>query len=218
MTPFARAASLALCAAAFAAPLTGQRLRASLAGWAMTVRLHSDGAAGVGTTDELSGAALGGEGRLLAGRWQLGLGYLQGSLKPQSGSAAERDIVEGGVVLGFRAAGWLTLRSGLRTRAYVLTGGTQRWVFWSLGARAARPFIGSAVDGYLELWRAVSANVNAPQPLDHAQGGEVGMLAHLSRAPLDVRLSYRIDHAVLGGGARKDTVDGLIVGLVLARR
>jgi len=216
-------ALLALCGAGIggiggiAGRLTAQSLRPAVGGLAMTVRMRSE--AGPGATDALTGTAVGGEGRLVLNRWQLGVTYLEGTLDPKSGSAAARDIVEGGALLGFRAAVWLTLRTGLQTRAYVLTGGgTQRWVFWTLGARAVRPFVGSAVDGYVELWRAVSADVNAPQPLDHVQGGEVGMVARLSRTPLDLRLAYRIDHAVLGGGARRETVDGLLLALVLSRR
>jgi len=49
-------------------------------------------------------------------------------------------------------------------------GQTQRWVYWELRMRAAKPFIGTTVRGYAELWRAVAADANVPEPFDHAQG------------------------------------------------
>jgi hypothetical protein len=108
---------------------------------------------------------------------------------------------------------------GPHVRSYTLTGGTPlRWVFWELRARASGPFVGSAGRGYVELWRALSASVNAPESFDHAQGGEAGMIVHLARAPLELRLGYRIDHAVLGGGARLETVDAVVVGVGLSGR
>ena len=81
-----------------------------------------------------------------------------------------------------------------------------------------KPFIGSAVRGYAELWRAVAADANVPEPFDHAQGGEAGMIIRLARAPLEGRIGYRIDHAVLGGGTRLETVDGVVIGVGLAWR
>ena len=44
------------------------------------------------------------------------------------------------------------------------------------------------------------------------------MILRLSRAPLEGRLGYRIDHAVLGGGTRKETVDGVVIGVGLTWR
>jgi hypothetical protein len=46
------------------------------------------------------------------------------------------------------------------------------------------------VESYVELWRAVATSVNVPEPFDHAQGGEAGMLVHLSDAPFEVRVAY----------------------------
>jgi hypothetical protein len=41
------------------------------------------------------------------------------------------------------------------------------------------------------------------------------MTVRLARAPLEGRIAYRIDHAVLGGGTRKETVDGVVIGVGL---
>src|SRR2546425_9859876 len=93
---------------------------------------------------------------------------------------------------------------------------TQRWVYWELRMRAAKPFIGTAVRGYAELWRAVAADANVPEPFDHAQGGEAGMIVRLARAAFECRGAYRIDHAVLGGGTRLETADGGRIGVGLS--
>ncbi len=167
-------------------------------------------------TTEFSGAAVGGQGSVSLGRLDFSLSYVQGKIDPVAASGAGHDLVEGSILAGIHPASWLRLAVGPHARAYQLTGGTQRWVFWELRARAAGAFIGSAARGYVELWRALSTSVNVPEPLDHAQGGEAGMVVHLARAPLDLRLAYRIDHAVLGGGSRLETVDGVVVAVGLS--
>jgi hypothetical protein len=43
------------------------------------------------------------------------------------------------------------------------------------------------------------------------------MLVHLSDSPFEVRLAYRLDHAVLGGGTRRETVEGVVLAVGLAR-
>jgi hypothetical protein len=181
----------------------------------VAARVRSQVPSGV---DQFTGSAFLGQGALALGRVELSVSYLQGTLNPDGGTAAARDLVEGTARLGVRALDWLTLETGPHARAYTLTGGTQRWLFWELRARAARAFIGSSVRGYAELWRAISADANVPEPFDHAQGGEVGMVVRLARAPLTARIGYRIDHAVLGGGTRKETVDGVVIGVGLAWR
>jgi hypothetical protein len=209
---------IALFAAACATgSVSAQALHPAARASVVTARVRSAVPAG---TDQLSGAAFLGEGILSLGRLSLGVSYLQGKLDPAgvAGVGTSRDLVEGTVLLGVRPAAWLTLEGGPHARAYTLTGGTQRWLFWELRARAATAFVGSAVRGYVELWRAVSADANVPEPFDHAQGGEVGMLLRLARAPLEARVGYRIDRAVLGGGSRVETVDGVVIGAGLSWR
>jgi hypothetical protein len=166
--------------------------------------------------DQFTGSAFLGEGGLSMGRLRLSASYLQGTINPNGGTATARDLVEGTVLVGVRTLDWLTIEGGPHARAYSLAGGTQRWLFWELRARAATAFVGSAAQGYAELWRAVAANANVPEPFDHAQGGEVGMILRLARAPVAARLGYRVDHAVLGGGTRLETVDGVVIGVGLS--
>ena len=170
-------------------------------------------------TDQLTGTVLAGQGALTLGRVELALGYVQGKIGPGGTSGVGQNRLKGLAWLGVRPASWPPWAGGPHARSYTLTGGTQlRWVFWELRARASSAFVGSAGRGYLELWRALSATVNVPEPFDHAQGGEAGMVVHLARAPLELRLGYRIDHAVLGGGTRLETVDAVVIGVGLSGR
>ncbi|HVH68549.1 MAG TPA: hypothetical protein VM716_11840 [Gemmatimonadales bacterium] len=209
-----RIARALLVIACVAGPLRAQALHPAAAVSVVTPRVHS-------TTGEFSGTAFLGEGSVTLGRLSLDVSYLQGKLDPAPTPAGNtsRDLIEGAVLLGLHPTGWLTLAGGPHARAYALGGGvTQRWLFWELRARAATAFVGSAARGYVELWRALSADANVPERFDHAQGAEAGMIVRLARAPVEARLGYRIDHAVLGGGARLETVDGMVIGVGLRWR
>jgi hypothetical protein len=199
-----------LAAALTAGELSGQALQAVGSASIVSTRVRSQVPPQI---DQFTGSAFLGEGALSMGRLRLSASYLQGTINPNGGTATARDLVEGTVLVGVRTLDWLTIEGGPHARAYSLAGGTQRWLFWELRARAATAFVGSAAQGYAELWRAVAANANVPEPFDHAQGGEVGMILRLARAPVAARLGYRVDHAVLGGGTRLETVDGVVIGV-----
>jgi hypothetical protein len=208
-------ALVVLALALTAGEVRAQGLRPVGSASLVTARVRSQVPAGI---DQFTGSAFLGQGALAIGRVELSVSYLQGTLNRDGGTGAGRDLVEGTVRLGVRALDWLTLETGPHARAYTLVGSTQRWLFWELRARAATAFVGSAAQGYAELWRALSADANVPEPFDHAQGGEAGMIVRLARAPFEARVAYRIDHAVLGGGTRLETVDGVVIGVGLAWR
>ena len=198
-----------------AGTLVGQTLAPTAVISVGSTRVRSQLASG---NAQFSGAVVGGEGTLSFGHVQLAASYVQGNVDSVGVSGPGHQLVEGSALLGVRALPWLTLAAGPHARSYTLTSGTQRWVFWEFRARAAGAFIGSAARGYVELWRALSADVNVPETFDHAQGGEAGMIIRFARAPLQARVAYRMDHAVLKsalGGTRLETVDGLLVGFGL---
>jgi hypothetical protein len=206
-------AAPALIALFAGSALGAQTLHPSASASLVWARVRSQKSAG---TDYLSGPAFLGQGTLAMRRLQLTVTYMQGTVNQDGPLGASRNLVEGTVQLGFRPLDWLTLETGPHARAYSSTGATERWVFWELRARAETAFVGSAVRGYAELWRVVAASVNVPESFGHGQGGEVGMILRLARAPLAARVGYRIDHAVLGGGTRLETVDGVVVGVGLS--
>jgi hypothetical protein len=210
-----RAWLLVLALAATASEAAAQRLRPGLGASVVTARARSELPGG---TDEFGGTVVGGEGGLTFGRLILGFNYVQGSVVPVGGAGATRDLIEGGVQVGFRPLRWLTLGGGPQARAYVFEGRSLRWVFWEACLRIESAFIGSAVRGYVEGWRALAAEVNVPEAFDYAHGGESGIVVQLSRVPVQARVAYRIDRAVLGAGARIETVEGVVVSLALGRR
>jgi len=204
-----------LAAAVTAGQLPAQALHPNGGASLVWTRVQSQVPAGA---EDFAGNVFLGQGAVGLGRLQLSVSYLQGTLNRDGAFGASRALVEGTVMLGARPLTWLTLETGPHARAYTLSAGTQRWLFWELRARAASAFVGSAVQGYAELWRAIAADANVPEPFDHAQGGEVGMVLRLARSPLEGRVGYRIDHAVLGGGTRLETVDGVVIGIGLSGR
>lgn len=210
-----RALVLFLTLAVLADEVAAQALRPTAGGSLVAVRVRSERLDG---TDVLSGTTFGAEGALSRGRLTLSVHYLQGTVDADTGGSS-RDLVEGRILLNARPLQWLTVAAGPQVRTYVLASGqTERWVWWALRARGEATFIGSAVSGYAEVWRALTTDVNVPEPFDHAQGGEAGIVVDFSRAPIQARVGYRIDHAELGGGSRLETVEGAILGLRLVRR
>src|SRR2546425_12465985 len=139
-----RLVRFALVAAVIAAgEARAQTLRPTLSGSVVTTRVRSQ------STSPFIGAgpAFLGQGALALGRLNLTASYLQGTLNPDGALGASRPLVEGTVLLGVRALDWLTLETGPHARAYSLTAGTERWLFWELRARASSAFVGSAVRG-----------------------------------------------------------------------
>lgn len=162
-----------------------------------------------GLTESFSGAAFGGAGDLSLARVGLTVSYIQGTLS-SSGGSPSRDLVDGKILAHYSPVDWLTLKAGPHVRSYVVSGATQRWVFWEARARVEGGLIGPVVGGYAELWRALGASVNLPQGFDHSQGGEIGVSLRPARGPIRARLAYQIDDSQLGGGARLETVQTLL--------
>ncbi len=204
-----------LAVAATASASAAQAFDAAGGPLGAAVRLRSEVP---GHIEEHSGLAVGGEGALSLGRLLLEADYWQGTLDSDAAGVPSRDLVEGKALLGVRPFAWLALKAGPHVRSYVTGGVTQRWVFWEARASAQSPLVAPAVTGYLELWRALSADVNVPEAFDRAQGGEAGLRLRPGAGPLRARLGYRIEHSQFGGAARVETVEQLVFGLGLELR
>lgn len=203
----AKAIALAAAWALAARGLAGQIPRSvALEGTGTAVRLRSATATG---SEALSGTVIGGEGALFLRRVAISVGYLQGSLNPDSGSPAPRDLVEGWAFLGARPVPWLLLRGGAHLRGYVTAAGTARRIYWETRARADAPIVGRTAQAYFELWRALSGNAGGSDRLRNAQGGEGGLVVRRARTPFWARLAYRIDRTRLRNDARVEIVDGV---------
>jgi hypothetical protein len=208
-------AAVATALAVFAAgPAVAQsRLAVTAAAEGGFVRARSTAAGGA---ELLSGSAFGGEALLsrAGARWRLRLGYAQGHLTADSGTAAPRDLSEGRAQVGFVAAPWLVLWAGPRARSYATAAGRQRWWFWELAAEARGTlFVDRAyVLGALAL--APAGNVDALPSFSREAGLLTGLAVRLTRSGREVwsRLAYRVDQTRLAGG-RRETVEALSLGL-----
>ena len=150
----------------------------------------------------LRGPGFGGEGRLVVNGLLFGLGLLEGQLKPSSAAATAPplDLVQGTVYVGGRLAPWLEMTVGPVVRAYVTDSSTERWVFWQARARVDAPIVVGKLGSYFEVWRALASDVNLPTGAGRIQGGEAGVVYQPPRQRVWLRLSYRMDDALLGGG------------------
>lgn len=201
----------ALLAAGIVAPRSGAaqgpRLRLGVSGAEMRIRETSTVGAGVA-----SGFTPGAEGSLSIWKVRLEAQYLEGHLQQDSGSLGARDVVEGSVFAGIAPVDWVSVKFGIHARSYT-SGGTERWVFWETRIRAEAPLNGPAVRAYAEVWRALSSDITGTQSLDRGQGGQAGLVYDGARVPLWVRLGYGIEDVRLGGGARRQTVELLVLAL-----
>jgi len=191
----------ATCALMLAASAGSAQRRTSIAlrADAFMMWVHSD--TGL-TRASLRGPGFGGEGRIAVNGLLFGLGLLEGQLKP-SGAAAtapERDLVQGTLFAGGRLAPWLEMTVGPVVRAYVTDSTTERWVYWQARARVDAPIVVGKLGSYFEVWRALASDVNLPTGAGRMQGGEAGVVYQPPRQRIWLRLSYRMDDALLGGG------------------
>ena len=183
---------------------------------ALMMWVHSD--TGV-THTSLRGPAFGGEGRVSVNDLVFGLGLLEGQLKPVGGvgGAPQRDVVQGTVFVGGRPVPWLEMTAGPVVRAYVTDSTTERWVFWQARARVDAPIVVGKLASYLEVWRAFSSDVNLPTGAGRIQGGEAGVVFQPPQRPVWLRLSYRMDDALLGGPGGNETMEAITLsgGIVI---
>src|SRR5205085_10604204 len=158
-------------AAAGRRPTVGLRADAFM-GWV-------DSDAGIARAS-LRGRGFGGEGRIGVNGWLFGLGLLEGQLKPAGDAGGtgspQRDLVQGTVFVGGRLLPWLEMTAGPVVRAYVTDSTTERWVFWQARARVDAPIVMGKLGSYLEVWRALSSDVNLPTGAGRIQGGEAGVV------------------------------------------
>ena len=153
-------------------------------------------AAGAAGPVRLRGPMFGGEGRVVFNGFSLGLGLASGTLQTAD-QAVKRDLIEGRLVVAARPAPWLEMSVGPFVRAYVTDSGTERWVFWQARARVEAPIVTASLTSYVELWRALSSDVNLVAGAGRVQGGEAGVVYRPPQRPFWLRLSYRLDDAAV---------------------
>jgi hypothetical protein len=203
---------VALGVAAQAAP--AQQPRLSLRFDLANVWARSDAP---GSSTALSGPALGGEGRMVFGRFFVSVRYLEGRLQASNGAAgqAHQELVDGAILLAAKPFSWLELAVGPAARAYVTDSTTERWTVWRVRTRVEAP-LAQGLSSYVELWRAFQSDVNVAAGPGRVLGGETG-LVYRPRGRYSVRFAYHIDDALLGVPGRSDTLESLTVGVAIER-
>ena len=210
-----RAALITALAALLATPAMAQRplqLSAGLEG-AFT-RAHSRA---TGAAELLSGATFGGEANLAGKRWRVRLGYGEGRLTADTGTAAARGVTEGRAQLGIAATTWLTLWAGPRARSYKSSGVRQRWWFWEIATEARGTLFADRAFAFSELAVAPGGTVDALPAFSREMGVAAGLAVRL---PFDgpwARLVYRVDQTRLAGG-RRETVEAIALGVTMELR
>jgi hypothetical protein len=210
-----RLVAVGIAALLSATPARGQRPDVSFAAWGsgITVRSLYPGGA-----ERLAGSILGGEGAIRWRRLSLRVLYGEGSVKPDTAGPADRDVVDGLVLLGASPVAGLDLMVGPQARAYVTGAGTQRWLFWVLRARYEASVLAPLIKGYAEAWAAVSGSVSVSEAYDSDRGGAAGLVVRPGDGRFSVRLAYAVEETRLGSGARRETIEGVSIALGYGRR
>ena len=162
----------------------------------------------------LQGAIKAAMGRASLWRFELDLGYSEGSLTDGQGTLAPREFVEGNLLLGIRPVRWLALKAGPHSRGFVQNGVTERWLFWEGRIRADGFVAGPAVRGYIEVGSAFSGTTrNAAGAFGNSRGGEAGVIVRLPRIPVWVQLGYGVERSRLAVPTPLDAVERFIFGV-----
>jgi hypothetical protein len=164
----------------------------------------------------LSGSLFSGEAVATRRRFVARLRYGQGHV---TSDTAASDVVQGEVLVGYKARPWLHVWLGPRARTFVAPGfSDRRWLFWSGGLSARGGIFPGRVDSFVELWQSFSGRLNRPASSASGSGVELGLEARLAKHPWRLRFAYRIEQGRVDDG-RRDTVEGftLTAGYVAVR-
>jgi hypothetical protein len=167
-----------------------------------------------GSITGLSGTLFGGEGRLLAGPVAVRLGYAEGSA---STGPIRRDHVEGFLFVGFRPVPGLAIGGGPHAIAYSTDTTSERWLEWQVRGRYDAPLVDHWVNAYLDLWLGVAGSAGAVGQFGGGRGGGAGVEVRLGKTPLVARLGYQIGESKLEAGARRETTEGVTLGVGWSR-
>ena len=209
-----RRAAVGLVALAVLAPgrarAQGERPSVALRADAGLLWLHADTGLARGA---MRGPTVAAEAGVQLSGVIVGVGLLEGRLQSVDGTPGRRDLVQGAVFAGVRPVPWLELSGGPVVRAYVTDSASERWVLWQARARVDAPIVAGSLTSYAELWRAVTSAVSLGPGAGRVQGGEAGVLFQPPQKRFWVRLAYRVDDALVGGVARSETLEAVLVSV-----
>jgi hypothetical protein len=169
---------------------------------------------GTPSTESFTGVALGLEGSVPLPLWELELfvRYLYGGLDSDDNDVS-LDLVDAELQVGLRPIPWVLVKAGPHGRAFTTEAGTERWLFWEIRARAEAGLLAPRLATYLELWGALLGDVNFGRSFGSGRGAEAGLSYRPFDFPLWGRIAYRFDRGSVGGGARFDSVQEIVIGV-----
>ncbi len=166
---------------------------------------------------QLTGVLLGGEGRVEIGRFSANVRYMEGSVKSTRLDVSQ-DLVEGEFLIGVSPIDWLTLKLGPHVRSFTFADGTRRrWFYWEGRVRGTARLFDQQLRSYVEVWKALSADVSGADPFDYGQGAEGGLELRLATSPLWARLGYRVQRSRLQNVRRPQTIEQILLGFGVTR-
>jgi hypothetical protein len=161
-----------------------------------------------------TGVLLNGEAAIAVSAIQLRVNYRQANLSTST-AGNDREFIEGRALLGLRLGRWVILEAGPLARAYVTSGGTERWLLWEGSARFEARVLGPSVTTYAVLSRVLAGDVT---DLRRAQAGEAGLTLRLGRSPVSAQLGYWIHQTDLARGLRVETIQGVLLAAGVTMR
>ncbi len=121
------------------------------------------------------------------------------------------NIVDANATLGVIPISGLEIASGLKGRARYTDDESERLLLWIVRARYETPIISPQLRAYVEGWNSFAGSATAPDGSASGRGGSAGMIAGFG--PVLARLSYGIDRERYGDDIRRETMDGLGIGI-----
>lgn len=179
-------------------------------------QVRADQVYSVGDTVARNGMAWSLDGAFGLGPATLAVRYLEGSLSGDDPST-ETDIVEGEMVLWVAPVRWVALGAGPHLRAYVESGGTERWTMWEVRARGTTQLT-RVLTAYGELWTVLGSGLPVAGSLDTGLGLEGGLRIAFGRLPFSAELRYRVNRLAVADGGRRETVEQVGVAVGVGRR
>lgn len=169
------------------------------------------------STLTLTGPVLAAGGGVRFGRFSVEAAYLEGQLKPESGSlGADEVFAEARLLVRAQLGGGLSLGVGPRARAFVAPGGTVRWMRLEARGGYETEIVPGRARADVDLWQVLSGEVNAQGGSNGGRGGSTGLTIQLPNSRFAVRVVYTADRVVFANGS-SEFVDAVELGLRIGR-
>lgn len=169
------------------------------------------------STLTLNGVVAGAGGGLRFGRFSLDAAYLEGTLRPESGSLGVDEVfAEASLVARAEVGRGFSVGAGPRARAFIAPGGTVRWMRLEARGRYEAEVIPGLAHADVELWQVLSGEVNAQGGADGGRGGSTGLTVQFPDSRFALRLVYTADRVAFVNGS-SEFVDAVALGLRIGR-